>query len=167
MGLYVKCYCFYNDLETLYIGHSTEFSIGYFGGGGGSGMGDNLPPFSIELLSFSGYNDNVSNRLFWTTEMELNGDKFKVERSTENGNFEEIGEVKAIGNSNKHENYAFNDTKFKANRNFYRLKMLDKDGSLPILMQLNLQRIIWILPFIRILPKTSFLFREILRQMRK
>lgn len=110
-------------------GHSAEFSIGYFGGGGGGGTGNNAAPFTIELLSFRGYNENVTNRLFWATEMELNSDKFKVERGTENGTFEEIGEVKAVGNSNRQVNYAFNDNQFKANQNFYRLKMLDKDGS--------------------------------------
>jgi hypothetical protein len=110
-------------------GHVAEFSIGYFGGGGGGGTGNNNPPFAIELVSFSGYNENIKNHLLWTTEMELNADKFKVERSTENGTFETIGEVKAVGNSNTQENYAFNDNQFKANRNLYRLKMLDKDGS--------------------------------------
>ena len=110
-------------------GHIAEFVVGHFGGGGGGGTGDNNPPFPIELLSFRGYNEGAINRLFWTTEKELNGDKFKVERSVENGSFEEIGEVKAVGNSNKQENYAFNDKTFKANRNFYRLKMLDKDGA--------------------------------------
>ena len=110
-------------------GHIAEFVVGRFSGGGGGGTGNGNPPFPIELLSFRGYNEGAINRLFWTTEKELNGDKFTVERSIDATIYESIGNVKAVGNSNKQENYTFNDQTFKANKNYYRLKMLDKDGS--------------------------------------
>ena len=117
-------------LNTVSAGlYSATYAVNEFSGGGGGGGNGGGVPFPILLVDFSGYNDNVVNRLQWTTEMELNTDKFVVERSIGNQFFEVIGEVSATGNSTSTQNYAFNDRTFAANTNYYRLKMLDKDGT--------------------------------------
>jgi hypothetical protein len=117
-------------LNTVTTGlYSATYAVNEFSGGGGGGGNGGGVPFPITLTNFSGYNDKVVNRLQWTTETELNADKFVVERSIGNQFFEVIGEVSATGNSTSTQNYAFNDRTFAANTNYYRLKMLDKDGT--------------------------------------
>ena len=80
--------------------------------------------------AFTARKQDKSNLLNWTTANETNVDQFIVERSA-NGSpdshreFSKIGTVKAGTN-----NYSFTDnTPLKAT-NYYRLKMLDKDGQL-------------------------------------
>lgn len=117
-------------LGTVAAGlYSATYAVNEFSGGGGGGGNGGSVPFPITLTNFSGYNENAVNRLQWTTEAELNADKFVVERSIENQTFEVIGEVSATGNSTSTRNYAFNDRTFASNTNYYRLKMLDKDGT--------------------------------------
>ena len=109
--------------------HSVTMKVDEFSGGGGGGGAGGSTPFPIELLSFKGYNQEMNNRLFWITASELNADKFIVERSINGRTYTSVGEIKAVGNSYKQERYSFNDKTFKAKLNFYRLKMVDKDGS--------------------------------------
>jgi len=117
-------------LDTVAVGlYSASYAVNEFSGGGGGGGNGGGIPFPITLTNFFGYNENVVNRLQWATETELNADKFVIERSLENQTFEVIGEVIAVGNSTSTQNYAFNDRTFGANTHFYRLKMLDKDGT--------------------------------------
>ena len=72
------------------------------------------------------------NRLFWITQSESNTDKFVVERSIGNAkNFSPIGEVEAAGNSSEELYYTFDDLDSRfAGQYFYRLKMLDLNGSI-------------------------------------
>jgi hypothetical protein len=109
--------------------HTATIKVDEFSGGGGGGGAGGSTPFPIKLLYFNGYNGGAINYLSWITATELNADKFVVERSADAITYKPIGEVKAIGNSNKQENYAFSDKTFNASQNFYRLKMLDKDGT--------------------------------------
>lgn len=66
--------------------------------------------------------------LDWVTVSELNSSKFEVEHSTNGKQFNTIGNVKAQGNSAKIYNYRFIH-KDAAAVNYYRLKMIDMDGS--------------------------------------
>jgi hypothetical protein len=83
----------------------------------------------IELLSFTGYNDGAVNVLNWTTASERNSLKFEVEKSYDASNFEYIGEKLAAGNSSINIDYNFIDENPKVGNNYYRLKMIDADGT--------------------------------------
>jgi hypothetical protein len=58
---------------------------------------------------------------------------FEIERTVDGKSFEKIGEVKAAGNSSRIINYIFEDKAVAPivsfGRAYYRLKMVDKDGS--------------------------------------
>lgn len=62
--------------------------------------------------------------LNWRTASEENVDKFEIERSGNGREFSKIGAVKA-----ESLNYSFADNKPLVTTNYYRLKMIDKDGS--------------------------------------
>ena len=83
----------------------------------------------IELSKFNGKLMTRSNMLTWTTQTERNGSYFEIQRSNSSGlNFETIGRVNAKGNSNTLSAYSFEDEK-PSNLAYYRLKMVDIDGS--------------------------------------
>ncbi len=83
----------------------------------------------VELLSFRGYPSQGDVALEWVTSREENTGFFAVERSLDQVNFEEIGTVTAAGNSNSPSNYAFLDTKAATGFSYYRLRVVDMDGS--------------------------------------
>ena len=88
----------------------------------------------IELANFQGkLNQNISCssaniELNWQTLSESNTKCFDVERG-KYGNFERIGIVNAIGESTQPQDYYFNDKNPPQGRVYYRLKMIDQDGT--------------------------------------
>ncbi len=78
----------------------------------------------LRLLSFTAKKENKTNLLNWTTTNEINVDHFDIERSRNGREFSRIGSVKA-GQSN----YYYTDNSPLTTANYYRLKMMDKDGK--------------------------------------
>jgi len=85
-------------------------------------------PLPLKLLSFSGTLKPIGTTLNWITQNEVNVDRFEVQHSINGNDFNNIGSVKAK-NSNGENKYQFLDTKPRQGTNYYRLKMIDKDGS--------------------------------------
>lgn len=83
----------------------------------------------LTLLAFKGQQQNTAINLQWTTANEINTASFTVQRSTNGVDFIDIGSVTANGNTNSKTTYAFTDPQPNINKNCYRLKMIDKDGS--------------------------------------
>lgn len=87
-------------------------------------MGSVVP---LKLLSFTAYKQNKTAQLQWHTENEINTSHFEIERSSNGRGFTNIGKVAASGRSAG--NYlGFDDLPFNG-INYYRLKMIDKDGT--------------------------------------
>ncbi len=105
-----------------------EFSVASFSGGGGGGTG-NDEALPIKLLSFSATKEGNQNLLQWTTTQEINSSYFTVERSGDGVSFTGIGQINAVGNSSVAKNYSLVDAKPVSGLNYYRLKMMDKDGE--------------------------------------
>lgn len=112
---------YYNSPGFGYSGFS-DFAIP-----GGSGNTTALP---VELSSFTGNcnNDNTV-ALFWTTASELNVRNFVVQKSTDGIQFYDIASVNAVGNTNLPQNYSTLDNNFITESAYYRLLIIDNDGS--------------------------------------
>ena len=97
------------------------------GDGGFGARGAFLP---VELTSFTAtrYNNNMVS-LEWETETEINSHYFEIERSADGQHFETIGTMPAKVNSNTISRYAMTDVQPYRGQNYYRLKMIDLDGS--------------------------------------
>ena len=80
--------------------------------------------FPVRLLLFTAKKENKVNILQWKTAQEINADRFEIQRSFNGHEFSTIGKIKA-GLSN----YNFNDNNPQKTINYYRLKMVDKDGA--------------------------------------
>jgi hypothetical protein len=87
-------------------------------------------PLPIELLSFTGSNEGAYNRLNWVTASELNTDRFEVEKSTDRiSMWKFLESVPAAGNSTTSLNYSIIDNQPVVGNNYYRLKIIDIDGT--------------------------------------
>jgi Secretion system C-terminal sorting domain len=82
----------------------------------------------VSLSGFTGAYLDGASHLLWTTEYEKNTSHFEVLYSKDGVNFSTAGTVAATGNSSRQLNYTFTDTKATAGANYYKLKMVDKDG---------------------------------------
>ena len=64
----------------------------------------------------------------WTTESEKNASLFEIEKSINAKLWTNVGTISATGNTSQRKNYVFTD-KNPSTQNYYRLKMIDRDGS--------------------------------------
>jgi hypothetical protein len=74
------------------------------------------------------YADGVSH-LSWSTSQESNSSHFEIEYSVDGTHFTKTGNVAAAGNSSNERNYTFDHLNPVTGINYYRLKMVDKDGK--------------------------------------
>ncbi len=83
----------------------------------------------VKLTSFTiKSNGNVVN-ITWTSNQEINSNRFQIERSADGINWITAGSVVAKGNSSELSTYSFSES-FSANGLLsYRLKMIDQDES--------------------------------------
>jgi hypothetical protein len=79
----------------------------------------------IYLSSFTGEAEGNTNHLYWVTELEINSSHFEIERSNDAIDFYSIGRA----NANETNPYEFIDEVPLVGDNYYRLKMVDLDGS--------------------------------------
>ena len=68
-------------------------------------------------------------KLVWSTESEEGLVAFEVQRSSDGSNFETIGTVQAIGGLNQTTYYEWLDTEPYEGTNYYRLKLINADGT--------------------------------------
>ncbi len=123
----------FNSLSSLEI-LLTPFTGGSTCGGGSCGPtetsigGSSLP---VVLSSFTANLKNSNAGLAWTTVSEKNFNLFEVERSFDGADYKTISVVFAAGNTNSKTNYSYNDNVKEIAKSiiYYRLKMVDIDGS--------------------------------------
>jgi PKD repeat protein len=118
--------CTYSPKDGCFVpdnSSTTDFSV-YF---------SSSAVLPLLLTSFDGYYSNGKNELNWQTETEANTDHFIIERSVDGSQYVEVGRVLAKGlGATRINSYQLTDALLNAqnvNRFFYRLKIVDKDGS--------------------------------------
>lgn len=103
-----------------------------FYGGRGDGWSSTyylIIPLPLNLLSFTGRQQDGRHVLNWETVQEKQTDHFELERSATANNFRALGNVSAAGNASDKRTYGYIDEKPLRGDNFYRLKMVDVDGK--------------------------------------
>lgn len=91
-------------------------------------LGETTAP--VNMLSFDLTKQDKSVKLIWTSAQEKNAKEYVVERSA-NGkdNWQTIATVAAKGNTSTPTDYTYTDANPLGGTNFYRLKMVDLDGT--------------------------------------
>jgi len=82
----------------------------------------------MDLLSFSAAKSGEGVQLHFTTSHEQNAASFEIDRSADGVTYAAIGSVAAAAGNLKND-YSFYDTHPLASANYYRLKMIDRDGG--------------------------------------
>lgn len=90
---------------------------------------DYSKPLPVTLSAFTVSKRETSTILSWTTTSENNSFSFIVERSIDGKTWTAISSQAAKGNTSQIETYHDTDTMPESGVNYYRLKMIDKDGS--------------------------------------
>ena len=84
----------------------------------------------LHLLHFTGVLNNEAVHLQWQSEQETNFSHYTIQRSFDGINFTSLGNMN--GSSNNRNDYTYHDNDLKnrqAQKVFYRLQLIDKDGS--------------------------------------
>ena len=136
-------FCVYNDsgntvtVSGLSMVSNYSFDVYEYNGINGnhvyrttSPLTGNITTLPVKLLSFDAQKEADKIALNWVSSSEINSDIFEIERQQNSEDFNKIGQVQAAGNSNSKRFYHFNDYNYEDESEvFYRLKMIDKDGS--------------------------------------
>lgn len=86
--------------------------------------------FPIELLAFDGYVINSQTSLLrWATASEFENAYFEIEKSSNQQDFEVIGQVGGAGTSTEIQSYSLMDHTPMYPTNYYRLRQVDFDGA--------------------------------------
>jgi pectate lyase len=116
--------------------------IPFYAGADKVSFGTSCNILPVTLISFSGKAIANQHQLNWKVEAEANLAGYEVERSHNGDTFNKIGTI-AVNEQNQQGNYLFVDAKPLTGKNFYRLTMRDKDGSVAyskvILLQSGMQ----------------------------
>lgn len=88
-----------------------------------------LSALPVGLKNFRLQSKESEVELFWETESELNSDRFEIERSANGSDFARIGNTPAKGSSSELQYYRFLDSGPLNGLSYYRLKMIDLNGS--------------------------------------
>lgn len=86
-------------------------------------------PLPVTLLDFKAVAQQDEVDLTWLTASEINSSHFEIERSIDNKNYLTLGNTLAAGNSTIVKSYQFTDEEPYTGTTYYRLKIVDLDGS--------------------------------------
>jgi hypothetical protein len=89
-----------------------------------------MNPLPVELLRFDAIDEVDHVRLEWATAQEQGAAAFEVERSADDRDYVAIAQVMAVGNSQQVSDYVAYDPDPLQGLSYYRLKMIDLDGSM-------------------------------------
>ncbi|MCF2491459.1 T9SS type A sorting domain-containing protein [Dyadobacter sp. CY347] len=92
-------------------------------------IGATSAPLPVTLISFTASTESGLGHLRWTTAEETNTDYFEIERSTNASDWNVIGRQAAAGDSKARLDYTFTDKAPMPGKNYYRLKMMDRDKT--------------------------------------
>ncbi len=83
----------------------------------------------VTLASFDVKSENGTAHLTWETTEESNSSHFEIEHSPDARTWKQVGQVRSAGESRELARYSFNHGSPVKARNYYRLKIVDADGS--------------------------------------
>lgn len=83
----------------------------------------------VEFLSFDAQKKERAAEISWQTATETNNKGFRVERSSNGHNWQEIGYVPGHGTTQSTQAYNYTDYSPQSGLNYYRLQQIDYDGS--------------------------------------
>ncbi|MDP3148110.1 MAG: T9SS type A sorting domain-containing protein [Ignavibacteria bacterium] len=93
------------------------------------GADESNTPLPVELTSFTVSAKGNVVELTWQTATEKNSSYFEVQRKSDKDSWTTVGKVSAAGTTTEKAKYSFTEKDVKGAVAYYRLKMVDLDGS--------------------------------------
>ena len=90
---------------------------------------DSQGALPVTLSSFTAEAEQNTAKLYWQTTAETNSDRFEIQHSENAKNWLAVGMINSAGESKLLKFYSYTHNTPSAGKNYYRLKMIDKDGS--------------------------------------
>ena len=118
-----------NNAAIFYSNQGSNPPVNAGSAAGSSSLTLNGGLLPLTLLEFNVTNQGGAALLQWSTSTERNTREFVIERSSDSRSWTYAGTVAAVGNSTVATQYRFTDAGAVAGPNYYRLRMLDKDGK--------------------------------------
>jgi len=87
-----------------------------------------VAPLYVDLISFFIKKNKESVELHWASGAEIDHDYYSIERSSDAQNWTSISVMEGKGSSNGMTFYQYKDVEPLPGKNYYRLKMVDKQG---------------------------------------
>jgi hypothetical protein len=94
----------------------------------------------VHLINFNGDWRNDNAVLNWSTANENNSLVFQLEKSKNGNAYTAVARIAAAGNSQVQQDYSYTDSGPFSENNYYRLKMVDRDGYFKYSQVINLQK---------------------------
>jgi hypothetical protein len=118
-------------LQAVSPGINSGIDVGLPYGGTAPDRGyiENQALLPVKLVDLTVSERGEQNILEWKTAIEINSDHFSIERSNNGTDFTGIGNITAAGYSSLEKKYSFADALPLYGYNYYRLAMVDKNGS--------------------------------------
>ena len=85
----------------------------------------------VTLIDFRVVSEGGAAVLKWSTSLEINADRFIIERSINARNWVQAGWISAAEDSHSIKNYTYTDAEVTNGMNYYRLKMIDRATDTP------------------------------------
>lgn len=83
----------------------------------------------VNLVSFDLKRAEHATVLYWRTSEEKNSDFFEIQQSEDAKKWNILGKINAANESNSRKDYSFDDAAERYGTQYYRLRMVDTDGS--------------------------------------
>ncbi|MDW7696026.1 T9SS type A sorting domain-containing protein (plasmid) [Flammeovirgaceae bacterium SG7u.111] len=116
--------------QDIYIGKLSSYHMGLFGDIQGPALiGDDLAILPVELVDFDVASNQQISDIHWATASEWNFSHFELERSSNGVDFIKIAKILSKGADGGGDNYAYSDFNSESGSVYYRLKIINQDGS--------------------------------------
>ncbi|MFK8164427.1 MAG: T9SS type A sorting domain-containing protein [Lewinella sp.] len=83
----------------------------------------------VDFIAFVAHKVDKAIQLNWATASETGSDYFEVQRSNDGAEWQALGRISGVGNSDESVTYAYLDEAYAAGDLYYRLKQVDFDGG--------------------------------------
>ncbi|MEP6746599.1 MAG: PA14 domain-containing protein [Bacteroidota bacterium] len=119
------------SMASATLNGTYDMVLEYYENAGGNRLSFNITGslLPVKLLGFDGKTDNKNISLSWKVSSEINADYYQVEKSADGIAFTVLGKVFATASTSAGKTYGYPDASPFSGINFYRLRMVDKDGK--------------------------------------
>lgn len=114
--------------NTIFAGNQPDITGFQMANGSTNGFIATQAPLPVHLIAFTATRKAGDVLVQWSTMTELAAQSFEVERSFDGQDWEMVGSVRAVGNSNSIQNYSFTDRGVMKAVAYYRVKQVDING---------------------------------------